>query len=186
MPFLASTTMVWPTLALAAALTVGWEVAATAPVAVRAARATAAIAGVAFMTARTPRRPHAFPAPWHPAGMARIPISDPAFEYDDTDPEGFRCGMVRVGKVVGAKLTGASVYELPPGQTLCPYHYEYGEEEWALVLEGSATLRTPQGTEPLGPMELAFFPTGPDGAHSLANDTTETVRVLMFSNYAAV
>jgi uncharacterized cupin superfamily protein len=118
--------------------------------------------------------------------MARIPISAPAFEYDDTDPEGFRCGMVRVGKVVGAKLTGASVYELPPGQTLCPYHYEYGEEEWALVLDGTATLRTPQGTEPLGPMELAFFPTGPEGAHSLANDTAATVRVLMFSNYAAV
>jgi uncharacterized cupin superfamily protein len=28
---------------------------------------------------------------------------------------------------------------------------------------------------------MAFFPTGPDGAHSVRNDTDATVRVLMFS-----
>src|SRR5436305_4661576 len=143
--------------------------------------ARAAMAGVAFMTARTPRRPHAFPAPWHPPRMARIPISAPAFEYDDTDPEGFRCGMVRVGKVVGAKLTGASVYELPPGQTLCPYHYEYGEEEWVLVLDGRPSIRHTDWTDELEPWDAVCFPAGPDCAHQVRNDTEETVRVLMWS-----
>jgi uncharacterized cupin superfamily protein len=71
---------------------------------------------------------------------------------------------------------------VPPGQAVCPYHYEYGEEEWALVLEGTATLRTPESTEQLGPMELAFFPTGPGGAHLLRNDTDQPLRLLMFSN----
>ena len=74
-------------------------------------------------------------------------------------------------EVFGAEDTGASVYDLPPGQALCPYHYEYGEEEWALVLEGTARLRTPEGTEAIGPMELAFFPKGPEGAHMVRNDT---------------
>jgi uncharacterized cupin superfamily protein len=114
--------------------------------------------------------------------MPRIDIAAPEFAYDDSDPEGFRSGMVRAGKSVGAKATGVSLYDVPPGQAVCPYHYEYGEEEWALVLEGTATLRTPEGTGQLGPMELTFFPTGPDGAHLIRNDTDQPLRVLMFSN----
>src|SRR3954470_21597322 len=114
--------------------------------------------------------------------MRRVSISDPDFTYDPEDPEGFRSGMFRLGGTVGAKDTGTSIYELPPGQALCPYHYEYGEEEWALVLEGTASLRTPAGTGQFGPMELAFFPTGPEGAHLIRNDSDQPLRVLMFSN----
>jgi uncharacterized cupin superfamily protein len=114
--------------------------------------------------------------------MPRVNVATAAFTYDDEDPEGFRAGMFRPGKAVGAKDTGASVYELPPGQAVCPYHYEYGEEEWALVLEGTVTLRTPEGSEQLGPQELVFFPKGPDGAHLIRNDGDAPARVLMFSN----
>src|SRR5919197_6164312 len=114
--------------------------------------------------------------------MPRVNISAPKFEYDPDDPEGFRSGMFRMGGELGAQRTGASVYELPPGQALCPYHYEYGEEEWLLVLEGTPTLRTPEGSEQIGPMELAFFPKGPAGAHMVRNDTDAPVRVLMFSS----
>ena len=39
------------------------------------------------------------------------------------------------GPGLGAKQMGTSVYEIPPGQALCPYHYEYAEEEWLLVLD---------------------------------------------------
>jgi uncharacterized cupin superfamily protein len=113
--------------------------------------------------------------------MRRIDISDPEFRYDPDDPAGFRAGMVRTGPQLGARRTGASVYELPPGEALCPYHYEYGEEEWLLVLEGRASVRTPEGTEQLEPMELAFFPTGPGGAHQVRNETAARVRVLMWS-----
>lgn len=104
------------------------------------------------------------------------------FHYDADDPEGFRSGMARLGPQLGAKQTGMSVYELPPGQKLCPYHYEYGEEEWALVLEGRPTLRTPEGTRTLEPLDIAFFPRGPAGAHQLRNDGSETARLVMFSD----
>jgi uncharacterized cupin superfamily protein len=113
--------------------------------------------------------------------MPRVNISDPSFEYESTDPEGFRSGLFRFGGQVGARRTGASVYELPPGQAVCPYHYEYGEEEWALVLEGRPSLRTPDGIEQLEPMDVAFFPIGPAGAHQLRNDGSERVRILMWS-----
>jgi uncharacterized cupin superfamily protein len=51
--------------------------------------------------------------------------------------------MLRLGPLVGGSAVGASISELSPGQALCPYHYEYGEEEWLLVLEGTPTVRRP-------------------------------------------
>jgi uncharacterized cupin superfamily protein len=113
--------------------------------------------------------------------MGRVNISDPSFRYDADDPEGFRSGMFRFGKQVGATQTGMSVYELPPGQAVCPYHYEYGEEEWVVALQGRPSVRTPEGTEELEPFDVVFFPKGPAGAHQVRNDTDTTVRVLMWS-----
>jgi uncharacterized cupin superfamily protein len=115
--------------------------------------------------------------------MRRINIAAPAFEYDGEDPEGFRSGMSRLGKLLaGPEETGASVYEIPPGQAICPYHYECGEEEWLLVIEGNPTLRHPEGSERLEPWDVVFFPKGPEGAHGVGNETGEAARVLMFSN----
>jgi uncharacterized cupin superfamily protein len=116
--------------------------------------------------------------------MQRINIADPEFTFDPGDPEGFRSGLFRFGKLIGMRKLGASVYELRPGQSICPYHYEYGEEEALLVLDGRPTLRHPGGTEVLEPWDAVAFPEGPEGAHAVRNDTTEMVRVLMFSTIA--
>jgi uncharacterized cupin superfamily protein len=114
--------------------------------------------------------------------MRRINIESPQFEYDSDDPDGFRSGLARLGKVLGgAEESGISVYELPPGQAVCPYHYEVGEEEWLLVLEGEPTLRDPKGSNRLAPWDVVFFEKGASGAHGIRNETEETVRVLMFS-----
>jgi uncharacterized cupin superfamily protein len=113
--------------------------------------------------------------------MKKINIDDPEFGWDESDPEGFRAGSARLGKLLGAAETGITVYELPPGQAVCPYHYECGEEEWLLVLSGAPTLRTPAGEERLGPWDVACFPRGLEGAHGIRNETEEHARVLMFS-----
>ena len=113
--------------------------------------------------------------------MRRVNLSNPSIEYDASDPEGFRAGMFRFGPQLGAADTGATLYELPPGQAICPYHYEYGEEEWVLALDGRPSVRTPEGTEHLEPLEMAFFPKGPEGAHQIRNDSDEPARVLMWS-----
>ncbi len=113
--------------------------------------------------------------------MRPLNIASPEFEYDGEDPEGFRAGIARLGKILGAVESGISVYELPPGQALCPYHYEVGEEEWLLVLAGRPTLRHPEGSERLDAWDVACFPRGPGGAHGIRNETDEAVRVLMFS-----
>ncbi len=117
--------------------------------------------------------------------MRRVNTSEPDFTYDPDDPEGFRSGMFRPGRSFGATRTGATVYDLPPGQAVCPYHYEHGEEEWVMCLSGTATVRTPDGLRPLAPFEVMFFPTGPEGAHQIRNDTDAPVRVLMLSTLIA-
>jgi uncharacterized cupin superfamily protein len=113
--------------------------------------------------------------------MRRVNIASPDFTYDPSDPPGFQSGMARFGPRLGAAQLGATVYELPPGQSVCPYHYEYAEEEWLVVLAGRPSVRHPEGTEQLEPWDVVCFPTVPSGAHRVQNDSEDTVRVLMFS-----
>ena len=113
--------------------------------------------------------------------MARFNLFKAKAPKDTSDPEGYRAGMARFGDRIGAKLIGGSLYELPPGQSICPYHFEYGDEEWLIVLTGNPTVRTPEGETQLDPGDVVCFPPGPDGAHKVTNRTKETVRVLMVS-----
>jgi uncharacterized cupin superfamily protein len=115
------------------------------------------------------------------APVRRVNLADPAFEDPSVRPDGFRARRFPTRRALGAERTGATLYELPPGQAVCPYHYEYGEEEWALVIEGTPSVRTPEGTELLAPLDLVFFPAGPAGAHQVRNDSGAPARVLMWS-----
>jgi uncharacterized cupin superfamily protein len=100
-------------------------------------------------------------------------------------PEGFRRAEVQIGPLIGASRLGATLYELPPGQRVSPYHYEHNNEEWLVVLEGRPTLRTPDGERELRPGDVVAFPEGPAGAHDTANRTDERVRVVMLSTKRA-
>ena len=86
---------------------------------------------------------------------------------------------------LGAELLGASLYELPPGERLWPYHFHHGNEELLVVLAGTPTLREPGGERPLEPGDCVLFPRGPDGAHALRNETGEPARFLIFSTLLA-
>jgi quercetin dioxygenase-like cupin family protein len=96
---------------------------------------------------------------------------------DEDDAPGYELSYARVGPLVDGEQLGLSVYELVPGQSICPYHYENAEEEWLIVLVGRPTLRTPDGERELERWDCAFFPTGEAGAHKVTNRTDETVRV---------
>jgi uncharacterized cupin superfamily protein len=102
-------------------------------------------------------------------------------KYDDDDPAGYHVGYYRLGGDIGAVTMGATIYELPPGQSICPYHYEYGNEEWLIVLDGRPTLRHPDGEDEVEPGDVVCFPVGPEGAHKLTNRGDGTVRLLMLS-----
>jgi len=117
--------------------------------------------------------------------MKRVNVFTVTTRLDPDDPPGYHAPRAKLGPSIGASMIGGSIYELQPGQSVCPYHYEYGNEEWLLVLEGSATLRYPDGEGDremvLEPGELVCFPQGPDGAHKVGNASDAPVRVLLLS-----
>jgi uncharacterized cupin superfamily protein len=87
-----------------------------------------------------------------------------------------------LGPTLGATMLGMTVYEVPPAAAKGPYHYELGREEWLLVLRGRPTVRTPEGERELEPGDVVCFPDGKTGAHGVANNTREAVRVALLSN----
>lgn len=101
--------------------------------------------------------------------------------YDETDPDGFRSGLADVSQAVGGEALAVKVYELPAGESVCPYHYEY-EEEWLLILDGTVVVRTPEGEEEVARGEMVRFPPGPTGAHRAINRGDAVARIVMFSN----
>jgi uncharacterized cupin superfamily protein len=103
------------------------------------------------------------------------------FEYDPDDPDGYRSGVARVGKAAGGEALVVKLFEIPPGESLCPYHYEY-EEEWLVLLDGSLRLRVPDGERQVDRGEVVCFQAGPAGAHQLTNQTDAPARILMFSS----
>jgi uncharacterized cupin superfamily protein len=114
--------------------------------------------------------------------VSEVNLFDVEVIKDDDDADGYHTSYARVGALIGGRLLGLSVYELPPGQSICPYHYEIGFEEWLLVLTGRPTMRTPDGELELKPWDVAFFPDGETGAHKVTNNTDETLRVAILSN----
>jgi uncharacterized cupin superfamily protein len=113
--------------------------------------------------------------------MTSVNIFTAEMEYDEDDPAGYNSAVSNVGKQAGGDELAVKLFDVPPGQSLCPYHYEY-VEEWLLVLEGEVIVRLPDGETPLQKGGLMCFEAGPGGAHKVSNAQQQTARVLMFSS----
>lgn len=108
-------------------------------------------------------------------------LAVPVSAWSPDVPAGFRSRRARLGPSLGAERLGASVVELDPGEGSAPYHYEYGREEWVLVLTGGPTLRHPSGEDELEAGDIVCFPDGPAGAHRLINRGDDVARVVFLS-----
>jgi uncharacterized cupin superfamily protein len=100
--------------------------------------------------------------------------------YIDSDPEGYRTAEVPFGEAAGGTELAVRLFEIPQGQSLCPYHYEY-VEEWLLVMAGEVQLRTPEGNSSVRAGDVVCFRAGPAGAHKLWNEAQSPARIVMFS-----
>jgi len=115
------------------------------------------------------------------ADLRTVNLETCAVGFDEGDPDGYHTAYARLGPMLRGALLGGSLYELPPGQSICPYHYEWGNEEWLLVVAGRVVVRHPDGENVLEPGELVCFPVGPEGAHKATNREETAARVLILS-----
>jgi uncharacterized cupin superfamily protein len=100
---------------------------------------------------------------------------------EDEMPRGFVFTGISARERTGKELIGLGLYELPPGNQLWPYHFHVGNEEWAVVVSGTPTLRTPEGERELRAGDVVGFPEGRDGAHTFYNRGSEPTRIAIFS-----
>lgn len=117
--------------------------------------------------------------------MERVNLYSVQTVADPDDPPGYMAPRAKLGPMVGAAMIGGSLYLLEPGESVCPYHCEHGNEEWLLVIEGRPTLRRAAGDgeleEVLDPGDVVCFPPGPAGAHKVSNGSEASARVLLLS-----
>jgi len=111
-------------------------------------------------------------------------LLDPEFDSDSERP-GFSYRRAKLGLQAGAEKLGASLYEIPPGQSTFPYHAHSANEELLVVLSGRPHLRTPAGWRELQEGEVVSFPVGGEGAHQVQNRSSDDVRVLVVSTMIA-
>jgi len=72
---------------------------------------------------------------------------------------------------------------LNPGQFSAPYHFHRFAEELFMIINGSVTLRTPDGFNVISEGDLVFFEIGESGAHQLYNHTSEPCTYLDLRSY---
>ncbi|MDQ2894868.1 MAG: cupin domain-containing protein [Actinomycetota bacterium] len=125
------------------------------------------------------------PQPDRPATTSSPVVNLLTLDDPPATPEAARdrAGVARVtlGARLGAQTWEAVIYELAPGESTAPYHYEWCREEWVLVLSGTTTLRHHEDETPLAGGDITCFPQGPTGAHQLRNDSNNPVRLVVFS-----
>jgi uncharacterized cupin superfamily protein len=107
-------------------------------------------------------------------------IYDPNLD-EPRDRDGFRARRARIGRQIGTRDLGASLWEIPAGEAAYPYHYHLAEEELIVVLKGQLRLRTPEGWAQLDEGDVVSFRVGEEGGHQIVNDGAEPARVLAVS-----
>jgi len=90
----------------------------------------------------------------------RSPI--PEFSWKSSPP---------LAELSRSRYLNFEIRSLPPGKFSFPYHFHRNAEELFVLLEGKATLRSPEGFTELEKGDVVFFEEGPKGAHQLYNHT---------------
>ena len=83
-----------------------------------------------------------------------------------------------LGNAFGLDQFGVNLVRLPPGAASAQRHWHTDEDEFVYVLEGTVTLVTDTGRQPLGPGMAAGFKAGVEDGHHLVNESDGDVLFL--------
>ncbi len=84
-----------------------------------------------------------------------------------------------IGRKLGLQRIGLHVETLPPGRRTSWPHAEEREEEFVFVLEGWPQVWLDGAVYDLQPGDLVALPAGTGIAHTVLNNTAQTVRLLV-------
>jgi len=87
----------------------------------------------------------------------------------------------RLGDAGGLSLLGVNICTLAPGERSALRHWHEGEDEFLLMLEGTATVVENDGAHQIGPGDVCCWPAGTDNAHHVLNRSDAPVRYLVAS-----
>ena len=87
-----------------------------------------------------------------------------------------------LGDPNGLTKFGVNLTDLEPGAISALRHWHSEEDEFIYIVEGSPTLVTDAGEQPLAPGMCACFPAGSSDAHRLENRSDALVRFLEVGN----
>jgi uncharacterized cupin superfamily protein len=110
-----------------------------------------------------------------------VNLRDCEVQVQEELQDGFRHLRASIRPEIGAEQIGCTVYELPAGERLWPYHGHWNNEEWAIVVSGTPTLRTPEGERELRAGDVVAFAQGEAGAHTFTNGGDASARIAIFS-----
>ena len=74
-----------------------------------------------------------------------------------------------------SKYLHFDIKSLFPGKFSYPYHFHRNAEELFIILEGEATLRSPEGYQTISKGDIIFFEEGPSGTHQLYNHSDDNL-----------
>lgn len=111
-------------------------------------------------------------------------LRDLELDPETDTPVGHAFSGKSLTEEANATRTGCAIYELESGEATWPYHFELGEEEWIIGIEGEALVRTPTGDQPLRAGDVVCCVVGPDGAHAVRNESGAKARFMIISSAA--
>lgn len=89
-------------------------------------------------------------------------------------------------KISKSKYLHFDIKSLFPGKFSYPYHFHRNAEELFVILEGEATLRSPEGYQTISKGDIIFFEEGSSGAHQLYNHSDDPLIYLDLGTKANV
>lgn len=79
-------------------------------------------------------------------------------------------------ELINMKNMKFNIRILEPRNCSYPYHFHRNAEEMFIILEGEASLRTPEGIERVKVGDVIYFEMGPSGAHQLRNESSNVCK----------